>query len=79
MSASTDPRNEEKTPERKIDTVANSRDKGGDTKAKQLRSDSHHYCEKNKDINTLAASLNPSCPYPLRLIPMEAPRTPQAV
>lgn len=45
-------------------TIANSSNRGGDTKAKQLRSDSHHYWEENNATITPAASPNPFTPLP---------------
>lgn len=65
-------------PQQQMQTWANPSDKGGDTEARQLRSDSHHYWEENKVTNTPEASLSPSCPHPSWLILEEAPGTPQS-
>lgn len=56
---STAPRTEETAFKWQMHTIANSSDRGGDTKVKQLRSDSHHYWEENNATITPAASPNP--------------------
>lgn len=58
------PRTEDTAFEWQMHTIANASDRGGETKAKQLRSDSHHYWEENNATITPAASPNPFTPLP---------------
>lgn len=56
--------------------AANLSDSGENTEARQLRSGNCHYWEESKAKNIPVTSPNLTHPYPLRLIPEEAPGTP---